>query len=97
MALAAARARQCGRRASARARSLDEFGIAHLAERRAGELSFGQRKLLEFAAVLMGRPRLVLLDEPTSGVNPVMVEAMERHVRDLHARGPDLPRSSSTT
>jgi neutral amino acid transport system ATP-binding protein len=66
---------------------LDQFGIAHLAERRAGELSFGQRKLLEFGAVLMGRPRLVLLDEPTSGVNPVMVETMERHVRRLHERG----------
>ena len=35
----------------------------------------------------MGRPRLVLLDEPTSGVNPVMVEAMERHVRRLHEDG----------
>jgi ABC-type branched-subunit amino acid transport system ATPase component len=66
---------------------LDQFGIAQLADRRAGELSFGQRKLLEFGAVLMGRPRLVLLDEPTSGVNPVMVEAMERHVRRLHEEG----------
>ena len=54
---------------------------------RAGQLSFGQRKLLEFATVLMGGPRLVLLDEPTSGVNPVMVETMERHIRELHARG----------
>jgi neutral amino acid transport system ATP-binding protein len=66
---------------------LHQFGIAHLAERHAGELSFGQRKLLEFGAVLMGRPRLVLLDEPTSGVNPLMVEAMERHVRRLHHEG----------
>ncbi len=66
---------------------LDEFGLAHLADRRAGELSFGQRKLLEFATVLMGRPRIVLLDEPTSGVNPVMVETMERHIRELHAQG----------
>jgi ABC-type branched-subunit amino acid transport system ATPase component len=66
---------------------LEQFGIARLADRRAGELSFGQRKLLEFGTVLMGRPRLVLLDEPTSGVNPVMVEAMERHVRRLHEQG----------
>ena len=66
---------------------LGQFGIAHLAERQAGELSFGQRKLLEFGTVLMGRPRLVLLDEPTSGVNPVMVEAMEGHVRRLHEDG----------
>ena len=66
---------------------LEEFGLARLAGARADQLSFGQRKLLEFATVLMGRPRLVLLDEPTSGVNPVMVEAIERHIRDLHGRG----------
>ena len=66
---------------------LDEFGLARLAGARADQLSFGQRKLLEFASVLMGRPRLVLLDEPTSGVNPVMVETMERHIRELHGRG----------
>ena len=66
---------------------LEEFGLERLASRPAGVLSFGQRKLLEFATVLMGQPRLVLLDEPTAGVNPVMVEQIERHVRDLHERG----------
>ena len=35
----------------------------------------------------MSRPRLVLLDEPTSGVNPVMVGTMERHIRSLHGDG----------
>ncbi len=66
---------------------LDRFGLGDAARRPAGELSFGQRKLLEFATVLMGRPRLVLLDEPASGVNPVMVEQMERHIREVHAEG----------
>src|SRR5438094_7290062 len=66
---------------------LDRFGLGGHAHRRAGELSFGQRKLLEFATVLMGRPRLVLLDEPTSGVNPVMIEQLERHIREVHAEG----------
>jgi neutral amino acid transport system ATP-binding protein len=66
---------------------LEEFGLARLAGKPAGELSFGQRKLLEFATVLMGEPRLVLLDEPTAGVNPVMVEQIESHVRSLHERG----------
>jgi branched-chain amino acid transport system ATP-binding protein len=66
---------------------LEEFGLAGMCDMRAGQLSFGQRKLLEFASVLMGSPRLVLLDEPTSGVNPVMVETMERHIRALHERG----------
>src|SRR4029077_5955850 len=58
-----------------------------LAGARAGELSFGQRKLLEFATVLMGRPRIILLDEPTSGVNPVMIGVMEQHIRSLHEQG----------
>ena len=66
---------------------LREFGLDGLCDARADQLSFGQRKLLEFATVLMGEPRLVLLDEPTSGVNPVMIETMERHIRDLHGRG----------
>ena len=66
---------------------LEEFGLAGLKDARADSLSFGQRKLLEFASVLMGKPQLVLLDEPTSGVNPVMVETMERHIRELHAGG----------
>ena len=80
--------RAVSRRDEARALALlEEFGLVAHAEARAGTLSYGQKKLLEFAAVLMGEPRLVLLDEPTAGVNPVMVEAMERHVRELHARG----------
>jgi neutral amino acid transport system ATP-binding protein len=66
---------------------LEEFGLTRVAHDRAGSLSFGQRKLLEFASLLMGEPRLVLLDEPAAGVNPVMVETMERHIRDLHAGG----------
>lgn len=66
---------------------LDEFGLVRLAQERAGNLSYGQKKLLEFAAVLMGDPRLVLLDEPTAGVNPVLVEQIEQRIRELNARG----------
>jgi ABC-type branched-subunit amino acid transport system ATPase component len=66
---------------------LEEFGLARLADERAGNLSYGQKKLLEFATVLMGEPRLVLLDEPTAGVNPVLVDQIEQRIRDLNARG----------
>jgi ABC-type branched-subunit amino acid transport system ATPase component len=66
---------------------LDEFGLVRVADLFASELSYGQRKLLEFAAVLTSRPRMVLLDEPTAGVNPVLVSAMERHIRDQHDAG----------
>jgi len=80
--------RAVGRGERARSRELlDEFGLTHLADDPAGSLSFGQRKLLEFATVLMSSPRLVLLDEPAAGVNPVMVETLERHIRELNGRG----------
>ncbi len=77
-------------RGSERAHALDlleDFGLARLAHERAANLSYGQKKLLEFAAVLMGAPRLVLLDEPTAGVNPILVEQIEQRVRELNARG----------
>jgi neutral amino acid transport system ATP-binding protein len=66
---------------------LDEFGLAAHADLPAGRLSYGQRKLLEFASVLMAEPVLVLLDEPTAGINPIMVKTMEDHIRRRHAQG----------
>jgi ABC-type branched-subunit amino acid transport system ATPase component len=66
---------------------LEEFKLAHVSSLLASELSYGQRKLLEFAAVLMSSPKLVLLDEPTAGVNPVLIETMERHIRARNAAG----------
>ena len=66
---------------------LDEFNLSGKADIAAAELSFGQRKLLEFAATLMSEPSLVLLDEPTAGINPVLIETIERHIRRLHAEG----------
>jgi ABC-type branched-subunit amino acid transport system ATPase component len=64
-----------------------EFGLGKVADLPASQLSYGQRKLLEFAAVLMSEPKLVLLDEPTAGVNPNLVATMERHIRERHAKG----------
>jgi ABC-type branched-subunit amino acid transport system ATPase component len=66
---------------------LAEFSLSEHAAKKAAQLSYGQRKLLEFAAALMGDPKLVMLDEPTAGVNPVMIATMERHIRDRHERG----------
>jgi len=66
---------------------LADFNLTSHTNTLAAELSFGQRKLLEFAATLMARPRLVLLDEPAAGVNPVLVDTIERHIRRLHAEG----------
>ena len=53
---------------------LDEVGLLKLKNEPAGNLSGGQKRLLEFARLAAARPRLVLLDEPQAGVNPVLVE-----------------------
>ena len=55
---------------------LDEFGLLQLRNERAGNLSGGQKRLVEFARMRMAKPRLVILDEPMGGVNPVLGERM---------------------
>jgi branched-chain amino acid transport system ATP-binding protein len=50
-------------------------------------LSGGQKKLLEIGRALMAEPRLVLLDEPTAGVNPVLKAEIAAHLRALPSRG----------
>ena len=62
-------------------------GLDALAGEPAGELSYGQQRLLELAAVLMGDPRAILLDEPTAGVNPVLVERLLVALREINGRG----------
>ena len=64
---------------------LERVGLAGQAEQLAGELSYGQRKLLELAMALMGQPRLLLLDEPTAGVSPALIPELVDHLRHAHA------------
>jgi len=49
----------------------------------AGNLSGGQRKLLELARALMARPKMVLLDEPAAGVNPTLVRRLIEHIQEI--------------
>ena len=53
----------------------------------AGIMSYGQKKLVEFAAVLMPDPLLIMLDEPAAAVNPTMINLMKGHIRRLHGLG----------
>jgi neutral amino acid transport system ATP-binding protein len=66
---------------------LSRMGIEHLEDAEARDLSYGQQKLLELAAVLMAEPELVLLDEPAGGVNPALIDRIVSLVRDLNAEG----------
>lgn len=62
-------------------------GLDSVAGLLAGELSFGQRKLLELAYVLVSEPDVILLDEPAGGVNPTLANRIADQVRALNERG----------
>jgi neutral amino acid transport system ATP-binding protein len=71
-----------------RAMELLEFvGISHLAHEKSRNLSYGQKKLLEFASVLMPEPRLIMLDEPAGGVNPTLMERIIDRILELNRKG----------
>jgi len=66
---------------------LDFVGLTHLANEKARNLSYGQKKLMEFAAALMTNPRLILLDEPAGGVNPALLENIVERIQRLNGQG----------
>jgi neutral amino acid transport system ATP-binding protein len=76
--------------AAARKRAMEQLefvGIAGHHAALAGTLSYGQRKLLELAYVLIAEPAIVLLDEPAGGVNPTLVNQIADRIRQLNAAG----------
>lgn len=62
---------------------LERFRLAHLADREIGSLSYGNRRLVEMARVLVGKPKLLLLDEPAAGLNLGEVEKLMDLLRQL--------------
>ncbi|TQM69932.1 amino acid/amide ABC transporter ATP-binding protein 1 (HAAT family) [Actinomadura hallensis] len=66
---------------------LERFKLAHMRDSFAGELSGGQRKLLEMARALMVGPSMVMLDEPMAGVNPALTQSLLGHVKALRDEG----------
>ncbi|MEV6488270.1 branched-chain amino acid ABC transporter ATP-binding protein/permease [Actinoplanes sp. NPDC051633] len=66
---------------------LDIVGLGSFAPQRAGDLSYGQQKLVELAQVLMLEPKLILLDEPAGGVNPSLLGRLTEVIRELNRSG----------
>jgi neutral amino acid transport system ATP-binding protein len=66
---------------------LDFLGITRIAYEDGHNLSYGQKKLMDLAALLMSDPKIILLDEPAGGVNPSLMEEIVGHIRALNAKG----------
>jgi ABC-type branched-subunit amino acid transport system ATPase component len=74
--------------AIARARKLlEQVDLWALANEPAGNLSGGQKKLLEISRALMQEPEIILLDEPAAGVSPVMIKVLGETILRLRAQG----------
>jgi branched-chain amino acid transport system ATP-binding protein len=66
---------------------LERFKLSHMRNEFAGNLSGGQRKLLEMARALMADPTMIMLDEPMAGVNPALTQSLLGHVKSLREEG----------
>ncbi|WP_326644982.1 branched-chain amino acid ABC transporter ATP-binding protein/permease [Streptosporangium sp. NBC_01755] len=76
-----------GVQAARGAELLDLVGLGDYRDLPAGELSYGQQKLIELIQILLLQPRLVLLDEPAGGINPTQIEQMGALIRELNRTG----------
>ena len=63
---------------------IERFRLQHVAKLPAGNLSYGQQKLIDIAMAFMPAPRLVLLDEPCAGVNPSLVDQLRELLVELN-------------
>jgi branched-chain amino acid transport system permease protein len=76
-----------GSEARAAEELLEYVGMRAFRDQKASALSYGQQKLVELAQVLMLDPRLILLDEPAGGINPVLIDRMSEMIRELNSYG----------
>jgi ABC-type branched-subunit amino acid transport system ATPase component/ABC-type branched-subunit amino acid transport system permease subunit len=76
-----------GKEARAAEELLDFVGMRAFRDQRAHALSYGQQKLVELAQILMLDPKLILLDEPAGGINPVLIDRMGEMIRELNSYG----------
>ena len=66
---------------------LDRLNLTAMARQLAGRLSYGQQKLLELGRVLMAEPDMILLDEPTAGINPTLIRQLVEVITGLSRQG----------
>ncbi len=66
---------------------LERLEMLHVADQLSGELSGGQKKLVELGRALMRQPKMILLDEPAAGVNPSLAKRLVGHIMAYRAEG----------
>lgn len=66
---------------------LEQFKITHIRKNKAGKLSGGERRRLEIARCLVSEPKIVMLDEPFAGIDPVTVQSIQVIIRELSEQG----------
>lgn len=71
-------------------RMLALVNLERYASEPAGNLSFGQRRLLEIVAIFLVRPQILLLDEPASGVNPALLDTLTEFLRVMYGERPGV-------
>lgn len=82
------RVRQCEKDIASRlAGIIDVLNLRRVADVVASQLSGGQLKLLELGRLLMTEPRMILLDEPFAGVNPILTQEISQRIRDVNSQG----------
>jgi lipopolysaccharide export system ATP-binding protein len=69
------------------AQLLEDFDITHIRRSKAGRLSGGERRRLEIARCLVSEPRIIMLDEPFAGIDPVTVQSIQEIIAKLRQRG----------
>lgn len=68
-------------------RLLEDFEITHIRRSKAGRLSGGERRRLEIARCLVSDPKIIMLDEPFAGIDPVTVQNIQEIIAKLRERG----------